>query len=376
MSEVIVVNLFLWVRVFLVGGIFILLPRITRKGLLFGVYVGEEFAEGDEARGVLRAWDRGCGMVMASALLVGLVGSVAGHAVAGNLTGTSVLLLGGLGLYLRSYSKVKALARPDVTPQAKRATAPLQVGKPRGETFAKITLLICLVAALGTLIYGLVSYPDMAARLPTLRNLVGGADDWTDKSYLTVMYVPSWNLVLGPLYALLAIMIATAKRSLREGPGSRSAEAQDAFRAMTANVFSGIALFISALLTLFSVQFIRIGLSEARSLGAGMLWIMGLIMGMMLVFMIASLVRILRRFGQGGALMEGGSSEGALTGGLADNAHWVWGVIYVNRDDPSWLVESRFGIGYTTNYGNRSAVLFTITALALILFLAVLGFFL
>ncbi len=52
MSEALVVNLFLWVRVFLVGGIFIMYPRITRKGLLFGVYVGEEFSEGDFIVGV------------------------------------------------------------------------------------------------------------------------------------------------------------------------------------------------------------------------------------------------------------------------------------------------------------------------------------
>ena len=373
MGEVIVVNLFLWVRVLLVGGIFIMFPRITRKGLLFGVYVGEEFAEGDAARTVLRAWDRGCGMVMASALVVGLIGTAAGNAVAGNLTGTAVLLLGLSGLYVRSYLKVKALWRPDVARQADRATAPLQVEKKqRGETFAKISLVICLVAALSTVIYALLSYEGMAGRMPTLWSLIGGAEGWTDKSYLTVMYLPSWNLVLGPLFALLALMIATAKRSLREGPGGRSAGAQDAFRAIMANVVSGMALFICGILTLFSVQVIRIGLSEARSLWVGIWWIMIL----MIVVMAASLFRIIRRYGQGGALIERGSSEGALTGGLADNARWVLGVFYVNRDDPSMMVESRFGIGYTMNYGNWNSVLFTIVFLGLLLSLVALGFLL
>jgi len=372
MSEAVVVYLFLCVRVLLVGGILILLPRITRKGLFFGVYVGEEFAEEDEPRKLLRGWDRGCGMVMVSALFVGLVGAVAGHAVAGNLTGTAVLLLGGLGLYLRSYSNVKAMAPPDVARQADRARASLQADKPAGEAFAKITLVICLVAALATLIYGLVSYQGMHTRMPTLWSMIGGADGWTDKPLLTVMYFPSWNLVLGPIYALLAIMIVTAKRSLREGPGGRSAEAQDAFRAMMANVFSGTALFVCALLTLLSVQVIRIALSEIDSLGAGILWAIG----MMLVFMIGSLVQIMRHYGQGGALIERGSSRGALTGGLADNAHWVWGIFYVNRDDPSLMVETRFGIGYGNNWGNRTAVLFTVVSLSLILFLAALGFFL
>ncbi len=372
MAEVIVVNMFLWVRVFLVGGIFIMFPRITRKGLFFGVYMGEEFGRGEAARAVLRAWDRGCGMVMASALVVGLIGTAAGNAVAGNLTGTAVLLLGCTGLYFRTYGKVKALRPPDVEQQAGKATATLQVGRPGGETFAKITLVGCLVVALATVIHAVLSYPSMGDRMPTLWSLIGGTDGTTEISYLTILYVPSWNLVLAPLFAVLALMISTAKRSLREGPGSRSAEAQDAFRKTNANIFSGAALLICALLTTFSVQVVEIGRGEASSLGPEMLWPMGaIILGGLL-----SLVVIIRRVGQGGALMERGSSEGALTGGLADNAHWVGGVIYFNRDDPSLMVENRFGIGYTMNWGNVTSVLFTLFVWGLILTLIILGFFL
>ena len=74
--------------------------------------------------------------------------------------------------------------------------------------------------------------------------------------------------------------------------------------------------------------------------------------------------------------MEQSAEGGSLTGGLADNTHWVWGLFYINRDDPSLMLESRFGIGYTVNYGNRIAVLYVVTALALLVGLIVLGFFL
>lgn len=177
---------------------------------------------------------------------------------------------------------------------------------------------------------------------------------------------------MAPLFALLALIISTTKRSLREGPGSRSAEAQDAFRGMTANIFSCAALFISALLTTFSVQVVQIGRSQASSLGVEMLWIIGA----MLAFGFASLVLMFRHFGQGGALMERGASDGALTGGLADNAHWVGGVIYFNRDDPSLMVENRFGWGYTMNWGKRTTVAFAVVLGGLTLTLIVLGFFL
>ena len=32
-------------------------------------------------------------------------------------------------------------------------------------------------------------------------------------------------------------------------------------------------------------------------------------------------------------------------------------MFYVNKEDPSMLVESRFGIGYSLNFGNPRAVL-------------------
>jgi uncharacterized membrane protein len=32
-------------------------------------------------------------------------------------------------------------------------------------------------------------------------------------------------------------------------------------------------------------------------------------------------------------------------------------MFYVNRDDPSLIVEKRFGVGYTLNFGNWKAIL-------------------
>jgi len=61
-------------------------------------------------------------------------------------------------------------------------------------------------------------------------------------------------------------------------------------------------------------------------------------------------------FGQGGARLERSVARAPLTDGLADNTHWVLGMFYVNRDDPSMIVEKRFGVGYTINFGNPKAV--------------------
>ena len=229
MSEAVVVNLFLVIRVTLVGGILLIFSRITRKGLLFGVYVGEEFADGDEGSRLLRSWDRGVLVLMAVSVLIGLAFSLVGHPVAGNLSGTGFLLLASFGLYLRTHSRVRPLIPPGVERQAELGTATLQSGIPRGETFAKFTFIACVLTALATLTYAIVGYRAMPDRVPSLSSPFVLADDLVTKSIVVFILPAVLNLLLSPVYALGAWLTTSAKLSVREGTDFRSAAAQMAF---------------------------------------------------------------------------------------------------------------------------------------------------
>jgi uncharacterized membrane protein len=368
MVESFIANLFLTLRVLLVGGMLLILPRVIRKGLFFGVYVGEEVAKGEAARRLMRSWDLGCAVVMGSALVVGWGISLAGWPLAGNLTGTAVLLLAGLVNYIRVYSRAVSLAPPSVARQARTVTASLASRETRGTGLAKLTLGICLVTAVATFAYAAVGYESMPDRVPSLEGMFGAAGE-TDKSSGAFMFFPGLNLVVSPFFGLLALLTAGAKRSVRAGSGGRSVEAQDAFRTMYVTLFSVVALLLCAILTLLSVQITRFGLSQTKSLGAGVWWLIGI----MIAFSLAGLVWMVTGYGQGGALRERGSAEAPLTGALADNAHWVWGLFYVDRNDPSIMVEKRFGFGYALNYGNRTAILIVVTFLVSILALGAFG---
>ena len=54
-----------------------------------------------------------------------------------------------------------------------------------------------------------------------------------------------------------------------------------------------------------------------------------------------------------------------------DNRKWFLGIFYVNRDDPSFLVERRFGIGYTLNFGNAKAIALIVCFPAILIAIAV-----
>jgi uncharacterized membrane protein len=365
MNESTLVNLFLIIRVFLVGGLLFALPHIMRKGLVFGVYIGEGTAKGDSASQLLHSWRQGCVLVMVLALGVGLGISAAGWPVAGNLTGTAVLLCSALVLYLRVYAKARKLIPPEAARQAQKTVVSLDVDRSRGQPFARATLAICLITSLLVILYAVASYRVMPDLVPAL----SGTGSMSEKVFIDTIYFPVLALVVSSLFSLLALFTAGAKHSLRDGTGSYSAEAQDAFQLFFTRLLCWIAILFCALLTLISVQIVRVGLSATHSIGHEIWWAPGILV----IFMLIGLIRIMRKYGQGGSFREYGSAETPLTGALADNDHWVWGLFYFNRDDSSLMVENRFGVGYTLNYAKSTAILFTVTYLVLTIGLAALG---
>ncbi|MGW8266476.1 MAG: DUF5808 domain-containing protein [Longimicrobiales bacterium] len=348
-EEAAVVMAFFTFRVFLVGGIMYAFPRIARKGLLFGAYLGEEQAGSDTRRQLLREWDTGSALIMLGALLVGWSIGLTGRWVTGNLIGSGVLLLPFVPLYFRMHGRARAVAPVHATPRAETSAASLEVDKARGEGFAVLALIVSVVASLALLGYAAVAFLNMPDRIPTLTNFRGQQGELTEKSLASVVLIPSFNLVLAPFFAVMALLIAQSKRSVRGGSGGRSLQAQETFRVAMSHLSAGTGLGLCLFATVVSLDMIRVWQGGADSLGGG---IIGGVAVAMMLYMGISLIRIMR-LGQGGANLESGSPEAPLTGGLADNARWIFGIWYVDATDPSILVEARWGIGYTMNLGNR-----------------------
>ena len=45
---------------------------------------------------------------------------------------------------------------------------------------------------------------------------------------------------------------------------------------------------------------------------------------------------------------------------MDDDQYWKFGLFYVNKNDPSILVEKRFGIGWTVNMGHKGSWIFLV----------------
>ncbi|MGE5360548.1 MAG: DUF1648 domain-containing protein [Bacteroidales bacterium] len=339
------------VETIFVGGMFLLYPRFARRGLLFGVYVGEATWSSDQARDVTRgyyqamiAWLLFC---LVAQIAVGLaVPAAAAPALLGFFP--LAIVAGFAVFYVRAYFRAKTFAVNTPVP----AVALLQAGPETSLLFPYAALLVGIIAGIVAITYAAVYYPALPGRVPTHFGASGTPDAWRPKSFASVMLLPLMSLFMGVGLGVICILTARAKRAVRYPKTAVSLEAQVRFRTAVTRMTSAISLLVSVMLSLMSIAAVRVGLGVAK----GLPWpVMALTLVIVAIALGGSLY-IGLRYGQGGSRWEKQAADAPLTNGLADNSHWVLGVFYVNRDDPSYMVEDRFGLGYTLNLGNWKAV--------------------
>jgi uncharacterized membrane protein len=351
----------------LISGLTLLYPRIARRGLLFGVYVGEVCWGGEDARRITRSWQNG--MVFWSLASAGLaIGGILWHrtevAMAVVMMALPlVLTIVSAALYLRAYGRARTLAVPGLPPPA----AAVLSAPETPSVLPMVALIAGILCGMYVVSYAALHYAELPAQVPTHFGPSGRPDAWKPKSFWTVMLLPMMTFIMGSGLGIMALLISRAKRALRFPQTQISAEAQMRFRQAFTRFISLIALVVTAMLSVASVDAIRVGLGLAEALSPLMM-VTGIGLG---VLAIGGSLYLILHYGQGGSRLERSAGNAPLTNGLADNRYWVLGVFYVNRDDPSIFVERRFGIGYTINFGNPKAVAFFAGFIILILALAV-----
>jgi uncharacterized membrane protein len=92
----------------------------------------------------------------------------------------------------------------------------------------------------------------------------------------------------------------------------------------------------------------------------------------LLLVVVAGTTVMLIRMGQGGSRIMPVDASEAVTGDRTPDSAWKLGQFYYNPDDPAVVVEKRFGIGYTLNFGNRKSWLIMLAMLAPVALIAML----
>lgn len=342
-----------------IGGLFFAYPRIARRGLLFGVYVGEQKWESAEAQRVVHGWETGIAISTAVTLIMGIAAFLMSAAPVLMIAAMLLLPVAGVGLYLRAYFRARVLGVAGAPPAAVAFLT-------AGERSSRLPILVLAAGVLGGIIalaYCADQYANLPDVVPTHFGPSGLPDAWRPKSFWTVMLMPLMTLILSAGMGGVVYFTSTAKRALRYPHVQLSAQAQHTFRRAVTRFLSAVSLLVTFMLTAGSIASVRVGLGLAPGLPP---WTLGIAIALGITAL-GGTVWLVWRYGQGGARLERGAGDAPLTDGLADNRNWVLGMFYYNRDDPSIFVERRFGFGYTINFGNWKAVAFFAAFIGLIL---------
>jgi len=340
-----------------VGALLLFYPRITRRGLLFGVYVGERHAT-HEAAEITHSWYGGMGLVIAASLVIGLCVRFGWRNPMGGPISTWILLGGFVVMYLRTYRRARALAVSGTPTTA----AVLVAESPQSLLLPMLAVALGVAGGLYALGYVWSHYGALPDRIPTHFGAGGRPDAWGRRSFGSVMAMPLMALILGGGLGAIACLVAHAKRAIRYPDAGVSLAAQQRFRRGVTMLLTGTSILVTIMAVAGSISVVQVALGERERLHP--LFIaaaLGLV-----VYALAGCVYLAVRIGQGGARLERAAGSAPLTDGLADNAKWRLGIFYVNREDPSFFVEHRFGLGYTINLGNPKAVALLVGFLVLI----------
>lgn len=349
----------------LVVVVHLLLPAFVRRTLPFGVRIPEEYADDPAVIREQRSY-------RLLALLASLAVAVFAIALVW-LTGQTLVLPGGLivllfllwAIYYRSHRRLRRLkARQGwferqsqgVVVETSLRTEPTPV--PWLWAVPAVAILLVTIAI------GIWKYPSLPPTLTIHWGANGQPNGFATTSAWSAFSVVFTQVFITVLFVGLAGYIPHFRQELDAEHPEASARQH---RAYQREMIKGL-LFLAACANV------------SMLLSSLMIWTIlpasngNLAIGVTIPLMIGTLglAAIALRAGQGGSRLRAWSGERDHTAaGVVnrdDDSHWVAGVFYVNRDDPALIVNKRFGIGWTLNFGHPAAwvIFILITSVAVL----------
>jgi uncharacterized membrane protein len=202
-------------------------------------------------------------------------------------------------------------------------------------------------------------WADIPARFPIHWGLDGHPNGWSTHTVAGV-YGPLLTAAMTCLtLTALAYGVLHWSRPIR--PSGPAGEAEAGFRVTVAGIIVAAQYLLAAVFGWTAIL-------SLRRIDSGPPVVWGILVPT-LAFVVVAMALLIRK-GQGGTRILRASPELAAgaskqpIGDRTEDRYWKAGFLYVNSQDPAFIVEKRFGIGYTLNLGHPGSWMI-IAALAL-----------
>lgn len=347
-------SLFLAAQILLLALFFHWLPELTRRDIFFAVTTGPAFRQTKEARQILRRFRVEVWIYSLVAIAVVLIGA-ARRSIAVPLIGDCGQAVGAFIAF--RHARTRAMPH-SVLPSSQReaSLAPRPAATLAWRALQLGPFAILLAAA----IYIRMNWARIPARFPIHWGLDGRPNGWSTRSFVGIYGFWLVGFSVCALSALISYATVHWTRQMRAG----DPDAANEHRCRRAQLGVQLAVEYVMAVIFSGVPFGAMGPHpEQEPKGVGF-FVLGLFAFIFAVF------AILIRTGQAGEnLAKAGAGSdlpvpGRPIGDRTPDECWKAGIFYVNRNDPALMVEKRFGIGYTLNFGRPAAWLLLAAILA------------
>ena len=323
---------FVTAMVLLLGALEYAMPQLTRHDIFFSVTVPPEFRSSPEGAAILASYRRGIVGVTVVVLVLAIFNARYGS----DFIAAGLLMLeavASVACFLPAHQR--ALAYSTVSTTVREASLEPAPRMP-GMALLLIGPAVMLVCAT---VFAMTHWDRIPDPMPVHWDLLGNPNGWLPKTSLAVFgFIASMaGICLIITFALFA-MAYTPRRISATGIGARE---ESRFR------WIGIAILFAADYFSASVAFLPLSPHSSLILGST---------AFLSVILIVGSLELVRR-GQAGARLAP-VHHARISGDLTPDQCWKWGMFYYNPEDPALIVEKRFGIGWTLNFGHRGAWVF------------------
>jgi uncharacterized membrane protein len=337
----------------IVAIILIFHPWFSRKNVLFGVVFGSiDIWNSKEAIAVRKRYITESIII---AVVIGMAAVIFNSYVAHNLATVSLaamllLIVAQIFPFIeanRTIKKYKAGLKNGNENLVDNKIS-IEIGQDESKAVlpAAWTLLL-LIPIVPTIILALTGYNAMPSALPTHYSFTD-ADAWSPKSWTTALLPIFLQVTLGGIILICALLSRRAPASVRGNPDA--APDYQKFRKYIVILLLVIGIVMQISFMMMEISYI----TPISVLLINIPTIASLLLVVVLFYIYFKFVRV-------------GKPTGAV---LNDDSKWILGMFYYNPSDPAIFVEKRSGIGFTTNFANPVAWIFTIGLIIVIVLLS------
>lgn len=313
--------------------LFLALPDLMRSGLFFGVTVSHEFAKSDFARTIRRRYRISICIATLIAIAIPTAATLARTASTAATSALASMLQ--IAVALCAFAWANRATRPHATQSTSVVKVDLAT-RPEPTAMIAAAFVIPFASLAALAVWTALRWGDLPSRF-AIHWSVDGPDRWVATTPAAVAALLSLNTLVCLLCALLAWGVLHGSRRITMFGEAALRERRFRMRIV-------ILLLVAEYFAVFPAWASLLGLSATIM----RIWLV------ICTFTILALVARLLLAGQGGSRGLPPNSD-TPPGDRTDDRYWSWGLIYFNRADPAFLVEKRFGVGYTFNFAHPFA---------------------